>query len=152
MPKSRLLQPTAIIFGTAITFVVVAHINVANWYREFGNEPIDVFPDHLLEDPYVLVFASVMLVIRKWWSSLIALVVSARLVYLLGYLSLLSERHGFDEARPSWVVHHWFVQKYLWQPQELLHLGLALIVVVYAASQLVSKLLSSRTTCVATIE
>jgi hypothetical protein len=129
----RLVQPKAIILGVALLFVVVAHISVARWYREFGNGPIDVYPDHWLNVPYILLFATAMLLVSRWWSYLLALAIGGWLIYSLGYLGVLSTSNAQNQPLLSfWVLRVWFMQKYAWQPQELLQLTLAFVIAGFA--------------------
>src|ERR1051325_5867537 len=116
----QLFQPSAMVFGASITLSCQAYDAMDRWYREFGAEPFDHHPTFLWF-PNLLFFASVMLLIGRWWSDLLALLVSARVVYFLGYRSMLGVKNAFDEPTLVWVANRWFAFKYLYQPQELLH-------------------------------
>src|SRR4051812_383360 len=54
----RLIQPKVFIFAIALLCVIVAHISVARWYRQFGDSPGDFYPNNWVNVPYVLLFAA----------------------------------------------------------------------------------------------
>src|SRR5205807_2384827 len=129
----RFIQPKVIIFVIAFVSVIVAHISVARWYRQFGNRAGDFYPDNWVHVPYVLLFSATMLLISRWWSYLLAMTVTLWLTYSLGYMGLLSVSRAQDRPFFSlWVPRVWFIEKYNWQPQELFQLALALVVLTFA--------------------
>ena len=137
----RLIRPKVIIFVIAFVSVIVAHISVARWYRQFGNSPGDVFPDYWVNVPYVLLFAATMLLISRWWSYIPAILVSLWVTYSLGYRGLLSHSRALD--RPFFrfgTARAWFIEKYNWQPQELVQVGLAVVVLTFGVLGLVRTL------------
>ena len=124
----RLLQPNAIIFGIALMFVVVAHVSVARWHREFGNGRIEGYPDVELFIPYTLLVAAVMLLVSKWWSYFLALIASGWVIYTLGYKGPLGVAAANDHPLfSSWVLRNWLTSTWTTQPQYLFQLALALI-------------------------
>ena len=135
----RLFQARAMIFGVALVFLVHAHVALDRWYRAFGDGPLDFDPNYVLYDPHILLLASVLLLIGRWWSETIALVIITRLVYFLGYSSILSLSYASDESSLGLAMPRWLVMKYLYQPQELLHLALGLVILVYAGSRLLGN-------------
>jgi hypothetical protein len=136
----RLIQPKIFIFAIALLCVIVAHISVARWYRQFGDSPGDFYP-YWLNVPYVLLFAATMLLISRWWSYILAIAVSLWVTYSLGYGGLLS--HSRVQDRPFFsfgTARAWFIEKYTWQPQELVQVGLAVVVLTFGVIGLVRTL------------
>jgi hypothetical protein len=86
----KALQPRAIIFGFSLGLFVLTcvhdyHLHTLNnqpgyspWVGSAENEVATFF----------LVLASLGLLLRKWWSHLIAIVLGGKIVYSPGYLSL----------------------------------------------------------------
>jgi cation transport ATPase len=137
----RLIQPKVIVFAVSLVAVIVAHISVARWYRQFGNSPGDWFPDNWIHVPYVLLFAATMLLIARWWSYILAILVSLWVTYSLGYGGLLSHSRVQDRSFFSFgTVRAWFFEKYNWQPQELVQVGLAVVVLTFGVLGLVRTL------------
>ena len=137
----RLSQPKVFIFAIALLCVIVAHISVARWYRQFGDSPGDFYPNHWVHVPYVLLFAATMLLISRWWSYILAILVSAWVTYLLGYGGLLSHSRAQDRPFFSFgTARAWFIEKYNWQPQELVQVGLSVVLLTFAVLGLVGAL------------
>ena len=129
------------ILAASIVSLAVAQVQVARWYEEFGNQPADFYPDVLLNVPYVLFLASVMLIIERWWAYLLAMVISGWLIYSLGYMGLLGVAHAHDWPLLSReVFQSWFALKYGWQSQELYQLALAIIICVNSLIALLAAL------------
>ena len=137
----HLFLPKAIILVIALTSVIVAHISVARWYREFGNSPGDFYPNFWVHVPYVLLFAATMLLLSRWWSYILAILVSLWVTYSLGYGGLLSHSRAQDRPFFSFgTARAWFIEKYNWQPQELVQVGLSVVVLTIAVLCLVGAL------------
>lgn len=137
----RLLEPRAVIAGIALLHLVITSVWVSRWYEAFGKGPTDVYPDHLLVLPLILLLAAVMLLIRKWWSHLLALVASGWVIYFVGFLGFSSIARAHDQPLFSlWVARVWFIQKSAVQSQELLQLSLASVVLLFALAGLYRNL------------
>lgn len=127
-----LVEARGIIFGLALLHLIAILTWVSRWYQEFGHGPINVYPNSILIVPIVLLVAASMLLIRRWWSHLLALVLSGWVLYWLCYVGLrqISLAHDVPLLGAA-SLRLWLVQKYEGQPQELLQMGLALVIACY---------------------
>lgn len=133
-----LVNLRAAILGLALLHLIVMQIWVGRWYRKFGDAPGDSYPDSFLNVPFLLVFASLMLLLGKWWSQLLALIVSSWVLYSLGFAALHSVALAHDLPLMSFsTARFWLIQKYVGQPQELLHLALTFIILCYVIASFV---------------
>jgi hypothetical protein len=124
----------AIIFGVALLHLISTRMWVSRWYREFGAQPGDSYPDAVLVVPFVLVLASALLLVGRWWGYLPAFCLGGWLLYWLGYGGLRGVSNAHDQPLFSlYVLRVWVVQKCEAQPQEFLEIFLALVIVVYVA-------------------
>src|SRR5882762_9910333 len=117
-PKRRwdylrsLFAARAIILGFSLLQPIVTQVWVSRWYQKFGGGPIEVYPDSLLIVPLVLVLASFMLFVFRWWSKLLALLACGWVLYWLGYVALraVSLAHDLPLFSPA-SLRLWFIQK-----------------------------------------
>jgi hypothetical protein len=113
---------------------------VSRWYREFGAQPGDSYPDSFLFVPFLLLLASALLFAVRWWGYLPAFCLGGWLLYSLGYGGLRAISNAHDQPLFSfYVLRVWVVQKYAAQPQEFLELFLALAIVFYVAFDLAHR-------------
>ncbi len=135
-----LFEVRAIILGVSLLELIVVSVRVSRWYEEFGERPGDFYPNVELNIPILLVLASVMLLISRWWSHLIAFVVSGWVIYFLGYVALRAASKARDvPLLSSEAVRVWFAAKSNWQIQEFLQLALALIILCYVVVALLRQ-------------
>lgn len=129
-----LLDVRLIIVGFAFLHVLSMQIGVWRWYRQFGGGPINAYPDSSLVIPYLLLFASALLLLGRWWFNVLALIVGGWIIYELGYIGpyALSRAHDLPHFSLE-ITRRWFAQKYAGQPHEFLQLALAIVIVCYAA-------------------
>jgi hypothetical protein len=129
-----------IILAVSLLQLIVISLGVSRWYEELGRRPSDFYPNAELNIPIVLVLASVMLLISRWWSHLIAFVVSGWVIYFLGYVALRAASKARDvPLLSSEAVRVWFAAKSNWQIQEFLQLALALIILCYVVVALLRQ-------------
>jgi hypothetical protein len=127
-----LTEARGIIFGFALLNLVGTVTWLSRWYQRFGNGPINLYPNSILIVPLVLFVVAFMVLIRRWWSRLLALTVSGWVLYRLGYVGLREVSFAHDLPLLSAAcLRLWLTQKYLGQPQELLQMGLAFIISCY---------------------
>lgn len=133
-----LVNLRAVILGLALLHLILMQIWVSRWYQRFGDEPGDSYPDSFLKVSFLLVFASLTLLLGKWWSQLLALLVSSWVLYSLGFAALHSVALAHDLPLLSFsTARLWLIQKYTGQPQELLQLALAFIILGYVITSFV---------------
>ena len=133
-----LVNPRAAILGLTLLHLIVMQMWVGRWYQRFGDDLGDSYPDSLLQVPLLLVFASLMLLLNKWWSRSLALIVSSWVLYPLGFAALHSVALAHDLPLISFsTARLWLIQKYVGQPQELLQLALAFIILCYVIASFV---------------
>ncbi len=127
-----LVDARAIILGVSLLHLVVTFVWVLRWYQRLGNASTDYYPNEFLTIPLVLVLASLMLMISRWWSYVLAFVASGWVIYLLGYAALRAASIARDVPLPSSEsLRVWFATKYIGQPQEFLQLALAFSILSY---------------------
>jgi hypothetical protein len=130
----------AFIFGAALLHLVHTILWVSRWSQKFGAQSGDFYPDVFLVVPSLLVLASALLLPGRRWGYLPALAISGWLLYSLGYGGLLSVSAAHDKPFFSFYVPRvWFMQTYAAQPQELLELSLALVIICYVAFALAHR-------------
>lgn len=127
-----LIDVRAIILGLALLHLVVTTVWLARWYQALGNTPVDAYPDSFLIVPLLLVFASLLLLIGRWWARLVAFLISAWMLYRLGYAGLSAAAAAHDRSLfAAASLRLWFTEKYIGQPQEFLQLALAFMILFY---------------------
>src|SRR5258708_5673390 len=129
----RLLDPKAIIFGFAVLHFLAMLMYVMRYQQEFAVVSTHWNPVRAMYEPAFLLIAAAALLFNKPWTYLAAVVASARVIYVLGYLGLFAMSEAHDQPMVSWYVFRtWFIVTYESQPQYLLELLLALLIVSYA--------------------
>jgi hypothetical protein len=122
-----------LIAATAFIHFVLINNRVHQWYVQHANTPIDWLPDSWMFVPFQLLFASVFLLLGRWWGNIIAFLISARLILQLGFGALegISNAHS-KQMFSRFVIEYWLRTKFEYQPQELFQLGLAFVIFSYA--------------------
>lgn len=131
---SRFLEPKAIIFGLAVLQFLTVLMYAIQYERDFSFVSEHWNAGTVLAEPLLLLLAAGALLFDRVWGHLIAIVASGRVIYVLGYLGLsaTSAAHGHFLLSP-YVLRTWFTSTYESQPQYLLELALAIVVLGYAA-------------------
>src|SRR5436309_9551798 len=87
----RLLNPKTVVLGVCVGNLIFMIARVVRLERDFNPGPNDYTigwdPTIILIEPIILLIAAVGLLFNRWWSLLIALLASVRILYTLGYLS-----------------------------------------------------------------
>ena len=141
----------AIIFGLSLGICVLTFIH--GFHRQSLITQSGHFPGFVNVENEVatfwLVLGSLGLLLRRWWSHLIAIVLGAKIVYSPGYLSLwiyanVSISNGSLWSFATWKGWYHFTLET--QPQYFLHSVLGAIICCYAAIALTRQvILSNRT-------
>jgi hypothetical protein len=142
------LQPRGIIFGFSLGLLVLTcvhdyHLRTLYSHSAFaGNAENQVAT-------FWLVIASLGLLLRRWWSHLIAIVVSGKTVYSPGYLSLwiysnVSMTDGSLWSFATWKG--WYYFTLATQPQYILHAIVGAIICSYASIAVTRQLVRSNRT------
>jgi small-conductance mechanosensitive channel len=139
------LNPRAIIFAACILNLLVramyvrqvelqaqAAIATGQWpYSEHWN------PAAVMLGPMMLLIAALGFLINRWWSLLLATVLSGRVIYLLGYLSLTTVHYAFDVPIFSWqAIEKLWYAIYQPQPQHLFEVMIAAAIFISCISLL----------------
>jgi hypothetical protein len=107
------------------------------WERLMKCTPLPCYPgEHLpaISEPLQLFFAALALAVNKWWSRIIAMLISAYAIYDLGYSMLASCAFAHDEPVLSWsALLCWWQIVAFEAPRDLLNFSIALLVFSYAA-------------------
>lgn len=127
-----LMTPRAVILGVAIVYLILMAVRVERWYQRFGKGRINYYPDHLLVGPITLTTAASLLLLRSWWSELIAILVSGWVLYgvYTGFRSV-----GLAQDLPTFSAlsfRIWFTQMFSDQSQVFLEIALAMLIACYA--------------------
>lgn len=131
---NRLLDPQAMIFGFAVLVFLTTLMYAIQYERDFS-----VVSDHwngvrLMSEPLLLLLAAGALLFDKLWGDLLAIVVTGRVIYVLSYLGLVATSAAHEHSMFSWyVLRTWFVSTYAAQPQYLVELALAVVILGYGA-------------------
>ena len=92
-------------------------------------------PVGVVWEPILLLVCVVGLLVNRWWSLLLSLVISARVVYLSGYLPWLSINHAHDAPMFSLqAMEKWWFVVYQLQPQYLIEVIVGGIIFIYTMS------------------
>jgi|SRR5215471_6268926 len=135
----RLIDPKVVVLCVCAGNFISMVAQVIKLERDFNpglNDYIGGWtPTVLLVEPMILLVAAVCLLINRWWTLLIALLASGRIIYTLGYLSW-RESH-FAQGRPTWNAFEklWYVV-YQPRPQYLLEVIVALVIFAYSVALL----------------
>ena len=140
-----LVDAKAIIFGVAVLNCLAILTHLTQYKRQFPVPSDHWNPARIMHEPFLLLLASALLLTRKWWGYLLAIVVSVRVIYVLGYLGLVSIAGGYDYRLLNWrVLKSWLVITYEAQPQYLLELAIAATILTYISILYSRRILTSR--------
>src|SRR4051794_23430141 len=130
----------AITLGIAVVHLISTWMWVSSWYREFGAQPGDSYPDSFLNVPFLLLLASALLFAGRRWGYLPAFCLGGWLLYSLGYGGLRAISNAHDQPLFSLsVLRVWVMQTYAAQPQQFLELFLAFFIVFYVVFDLAHR-------------
>src|SRR5712664_2903458 len=117
-----LLNPRTVILGVMMVYFIVMAVRVQSWYQRYAQNPGTALPDHLLIGPFWLIVAALMLLISRWWTEFLAILVCGNILYM-GYVDLRGNPFASD-LDPSYRIplRIWLAQKYAFQPHELLEI------------------------------
>jgi hypothetical protein len=139
---AHFLQPKAIIFAVSVINVIwdlrwvrrveleiQASRNTGHWPYPAHWNPVAV-----MFEPFLLLAAALGLLFNRWWSVLLALLVSGRVIFLLAYLPLRAVHFAHDVPMFSWqgLEKVWYLV-YTPQPQYLFEVALGVVIFIYAA-------------------
>jgi hypothetical protein len=141
-----LLRPKAILLGFTLCYYVVGRVS---WERLMSScRPLPCYPgDHtpVIGDPFKLLFAAFFLVLDRWWGNLIAMLVSGRLIYEYGYLTLLDCSFMRQQPVLSWAAFGcWWHITAFEAPEHLLRIILSLLIFCFAAVSIARYILQRR--------
>jgi hypothetical protein len=130
-----LLAPKAMLFGFAIfTFVWM-------WVRESRIEWQFIDYHGYFENTdrvFLLMIASLGLLLNRWWGWLVAMVLSGRVIYVLVFRALLSASYAHEVPMVSRLaLKNWWWIMYEAQPQYIIQIALAVVIFTYSASLLI---------------
>lgn len=129
-----LADPKAIIFGVAFVQFVCMLAFVVRYEIEFPVPADHWNPVRVMQEPLLVLFASLMLLIGGAWKYLLAIVSSARVIYQLWYLGLVGVSAAHDLPLFSLEVpRRWLGMMYEAQPQYILQIVLSTIIMMSAA-------------------
>ena len=133
----RLVNPRLVALCVCVVNLIFIIARVVRLEREFNPGPNDYTvgwdPTVILIEPIILLIAAIGLVFNRWWSLLIALLASGRIVYVLGYLSWRAIHFAHDVPMFSRDAFEklWHVI-YQPRPEYLFDVILGLVIFVYA--------------------
>jgi hypothetical protein len=138
------------IFGFSLGLFALTFINDQHRYtldRLAGYSPFYNSENEFAT--FLLTIAALALLLRKWWSHLIAIVAGGRIFYMTGYLPLLIVAEVGPGAGPLWSLTTW--KNWLrWtletQPQYILHAVVGITICLYAGVALLQQLIRSNRT------
>ena len=97
-------------------------------------------PVAVMWGPFLLLVSSLGLLVNRWWSLLFSLVISARVVYLSGYLPWLSVHSAHDVPMFSWqAMEKLWLAVYQPHPQYLFEVIVGGFIFVYGMSLCISR-------------
>jgi hypothetical protein len=127
-----LVHAKAIIFGVAVLNFLAVVTQLVQYKRQFPVPSDHWNPAAIMQEPFLLLLASALLFVSKGWGYLLALALSGRVIYVLGYLGLVAIAGGYDYRLLNWqVLKTWLVFTYQAQPQYLLELAIAATILTY---------------------
>jgi hypothetical protein len=134
----------AIILGVATLNCLIVVTRLVQYKQEF-TVPADHWnPQVIMIEPLLLLVAAALLFTSRVWGYLLAIVASARVMYVLGYLGLVATSSEYDYRLLSWpVFKSWLAITYKAQPQYLLELVIAATILT-CASVLFSRRILNR--------
>src|SRR5258705_3067387 len=140
---SQFLNVRALIFAVCLGNFIVRGVEVDRLDREIRAYVEHWYPGLMMVDPLLLVVSGVMLLFNGWWSFLLALLASARVIYSLGYLSWKAIHNAHDVPMFSWQAMEklWYVI-YQPRPEYLYEVVLGVVVIICALALLARVKLS----------
>ena len=132
---SHFLNVRALIFAVCLGNFIVRGVEVDRLDREiraYGYVE-HWYPGLMMVEPFLLLVSGVMLLFNRWWSFLLALLASARVIYSLGYLSWKAIHNAHDVPMFSWQAMEklWYVI-YQPRPEYLFEVVLGVVVIICA--------------------
>jgi hypothetical protein len=131
---SYLLDLKAVLFGfTLFNFVWM-------WVRESRIQwqwiDYDYFEN--THRVFLLLLASLGLLLNRWWGLFVAVVLSSRVIYVLVFRALLSVTYAHDVPMFSYsALRRWWWMMYESQPQYIIQIILAAVIFTYSAALLI---------------
>ncbi len=121
----------AVCLGNFIVRCVVVH-RLDREMRAYGYVE-HWYPGLVMVEPFLLLASGVLLLFNRWWSFLLALLASARVIYSLGYLSWTAIHNAHDVPMLSWQAMEklWYVI-YQPRPEYLFEVVLAVVIFICA--------------------
>ena len=130
----------ALIFGVALAQFVWMLAFVVRYARELPVSSDHWNPGREMWEPFLVLLASLMLLIGGAWKYAISIVSSAWIIYQLGYLGLVSVSAAHDIPLFSLEVPRRLLSMmYAGQPQFILQIVLSAIIMLYAALLLLRR-------------
>ena len=131
-----LVDPKAIILGICLVNFVAMLIHVYRVDREIEASGYLVghgYPSAVMTGPFLLIISGICLRVNRWWSLIVAVLLSGRVVYSRGYLSWTAVHYAHDVPMLSWQAVD-LLWKLIYQPrpQYLFQVLLAMVVFIYA--------------------
>jgi hypothetical protein len=131
---SYLLDLKAVVFGfTIFNFVWM-------WVRESRIEWqwLDYPYFENTQRVFLLLLASLGLLLNRWWSLLVTMVLSGRVIYVLVFQALLSVSYAHDVPMFSrFAFRNVWLSMYDAQPQYIIQIALAAVIFTYSAALLI---------------
>jgi hypothetical protein len=133
------LNPRGVIF--AICLVNVLAVLLMTWVRirqwKLAGQATGFTVTHsrpvMTVEPLLLLGAAVGLLVNRWWSVLLAMLTSLRVIYLLAYLPWVAVYLASGVPMFSWqAVEKLWALVYQPRPQYLVALALAVVIFAYA--------------------
>jgi hypothetical protein len=127
---SYLLDLKAVLFGfTLFNFVWM-------WVRESRIQwqwlDYDYFEN--THRVFLLLLASAGLLLKRWWSFLLTMLLGGWVLNDLVFRPLQAASLAHGVAPLSWFsLRNWWVLMYEFQPQYIIHIGIAAVIFIYAA-------------------
>ena len=129
-----LVDAKAIIFGVAVLNCLAVLTQLIQYERQFPVPADHWDPSVVMHEPFLLLLASALLFTSKGWGYLLAVVFSGRVIYVLGYLDLVSIAGGYDYRLLNWqTLRMWLAITYQAQPQYLLEIAIAVTMLTYVS-------------------
>jgi hypothetical protein len=131
---SYLLDLKAVVFGfTLFNFVWM-------WVRESRIEWqwLDYPYFENTQRVFLLLLASLGLLLNRWWSLLVTMVLSGGVIYVLVFRALLSVSYAHDVPMFSrFALSNWWWIMYEAQPQYIIQIALAVAIFTYSVALLI---------------
>jgi hypothetical protein len=148
-----LVDSKVIVFGVCLVNFIAILVQVYQVDRRIkasGHLVGHWYPGAVMVDPFLLILSGLGLMMNRWWSLIVTLLLSGRVAYSLGYLSWTAVHNAHDVPMLSWQAMEklWHVI-YQPRPQDLFQVALAIVVFTYAIGLLTRVAFSRRAVLVA---